>query len=251
MSHTSVEMLSSYLDGELSRGRRLRVERHLEECEDCRHRLEGMHRVVETLEGLGRISPTPCLEQQVLKSVATRAREVSLLDRLEGAAERLHIERWVWLPTFGVVIALASIVYLFSWGLQRQHQGLPVVLDAGPPASEVVQKSEAKALEAGSPAAEGGRASATQPRREAVGLADAAFDSQATEIDGRFFELHDGLWIERGVDPIEPSTSLDPSEAASSKFRDELPNLAKLERLGGPVRLRVGNQLVQLEFDRR
>ena len=113
MSHTSVEMLSSYLDGELSRGRRLRVERHLEECEDCRHRLEGMHRVVETLEGLGRISPTPCLEQQVLKSVATRAREVSLLDRLEGAAERLHIERWVWLPTFGVVIALASIVYLF------------------------------------------------------------------------------------------------------------------------------------------
>jgi hypothetical protein len=30
-----------------------------------------------------------------------------------------------------------------------------------------------------------------------------------------------------------------------------LPSLTDLELLGGPVRLRAGDQLVQLEFDRR
>ena len=93
MSHAPVEMLSSYLDGELSRERRLRVERHLQGCEECRHRLEGLHRVVQRLEGLGRISPIPYLEQQVLQSAASREQEESLRDRLERGAGRLHIER--------------------------------------------------------------------------------------------------------------------------------------------------------------
>ena len=126
-----------------------------------------------------------------------------------------------------------------------------MVLDAAPPASDAAGTSEVKTSEAESPLADSGRASATQPRREVIGLADTAFESEATEIDGRFFERHNGLWIERGVDPSEPSTSLHPSKAESSKFRDELPSLSKLERLGGPVRLRVGDQLVQLEFSRR
>jgi hypothetical protein len=81
--------------------------------------------------------------------------------------------------------------------------------------------------------------------------ADAAFRSQATEIDGRFFELQNGVWVEQGVDLREPSISLELSEAASSEWRDELPSLTELELLGGPVRLRAGDQLVQLEFNRR
>jgi hypothetical protein len=247
-------MLSSYLDGELTGDRRLRVERHLDACEECQHRLEGLHRVVQSLEGMGRISPTPYLDRQVLQGAAARVQKESMLDRLERGAQRLHIERWVWLPTFGMVIALVSIVYLFSWGLQRQNQGLPVVLEAELPASEAPEEAKSGAMERVSPTAEGSRDRSPQPRREEVGLADAAdvaHASQATEIDGRFFELQDGLWIEQGVDPHEPSISLHFSEAASSEWRDELPSLAELQRLGGPVRLRVGDQLVQLEVDRQ
>ncbi len=147
MSHAPVEMLSSYLDGELSRERRLRVERHLQDCEECRHRLDGLHRVVQRLEGLGRISPIPYLEQQVLQSAATREQEESLRDRLERGAGRLHIERWVWLPTFGMVVALVTIIYLFSWALQSQNQGLPVVLDVESPASEAPEEDTPVALE--------------------------------------------------------------------------------------------------------
>ncbi|NHZ73346.1 MAG: hypothetical protein GWP16_02615 [Nitrospirae bacterium] len=254
MSHASVEMLSSYLDGELTRKRRFRVERHLQDCEQCQHRLEGLHRVVQSLEGLGRISPAPYLEQQVLQSAATRVREESLLDRLENSAKRLHIERWVWMPTLGMVIALVSIIYLFSWGLHRQNQGLPVVLEAKVPPAEASAPVKATALERPLSLAERGRAESPQPRHEGVTLAEApgaGLASQATEIDGRRFELLDGLWIEQGVDPTEPWGSLDPSEIATFEGLEELPSLADLKRLGGPVRLRVGDQLVQLEFDRQ
>ena len=254
MSHAPVEMLSSYLDGELSRERRLRVERHLQGCEECRHRLEGLHRVVQRLEGLGRISPIPYLEQQVLQSAATREQEESLRDRLDRGAGHLHIERWVWMPTFGMVVALVTIIYLFSWALQSQNQGLPVVLDVESPASEVSEEDTPVALERASPLAEGSRAGSLQPKRDDsmhANSADAALRSQATEIDGRFFELQNGVWVEQGVDLRKPTISLEFSEAASSEWRDELPSLTELELLGGPVRLRAGDQLVQLEFDRR
>jgi len=245
-------MLSSYLDGELTRECKVRVDRHLQDCEECQHRLAGLRRVVQSLEGLGRISPTPYLEQEALRSATTGVREESLLDRLERGAGRLHVERWVWLPSFGMVIALVSIIYLFSWALQNQNSAIPVVLEVESPASEVAEEATATALEKTSPLAEGSRAGTPQPRREEARLADAAdaaLESRSTEIGGRFFELQNGIWIERGVDPMAPSMSLEPSEAASSDWRDELPSLEGLGRLGGPVRLRVGDQLVQLEFE--
>lgn len=252
MRHASVKVLSSYLDGELSRERRLRLERHLEDCEDCRHRLEGLHRVVHRLEELGRIPPAPSLQRRVLESVAGREKQESLMDRLEQGAARLHIERWVWMPTFGMVIALASIIYLFSWGLERQQQGIPVVLEAELPASEAPEKVQATASERVTPVAEGRRSSSPQRGGEAPRLADALGpepSARVSEIDGRLFELRQGVWIEQGVDPTAPAISLDPAQAATPKWQGKLPNLARLKGLGGPVRLRVGNRLVQLEFE--
>jgi hypothetical protein len=254
MRHASVEVLSSYLDGELADGRRLRVERHLQECEQCQHGLEGLRRVVQRLDGMGRISPESSLEQQVLQGVAGSARRESLLDRLERGAKRLHVERWVWMPTFGIVMALVSIMYLVSWGLHRQQQGLPVVLDAEFPPAEASEEAEAVVSEEVPPLAEGLRAMSPQPRREDVRLSDTTslgVVAHASEIGGRLFERQDGIWIEEGVDPAAPSISLDPAVAASPQWQEQLPGLAELERLGGPVRLRVGDQLVQLEFDRR
>jgi hypothetical protein len=253
MRHASVEVLSSYLDDELTVGRRQRVERHLRQCEECRQQLEGLHAVVRHLEGLSKISPAPYLAQRVLQQAAASSRQESLLDRLEKNASRLHIERWVWLPTFGMVIALVSIIYLFSLGLERQGRGLPVVLDADYPAAEASEEAVAAAPESRPPVAEQGRARSAQPTRQVMGLADAADSGLASadiEVGGTLFHLLDGVWLEAGVDPGAAFLSVAPSEAATSEWRDKLPSLEELERLGGPVRLRVGDQLVQLEFDR-
>ena len=236
MRHASVEVLSSYLDGELTSDRRRQVELHLDECQECRHRLEGLHGVVENLERLGRISPAPFLERQVLHSAATSAYPQSLMDRLEKGASRLHIERWVWMPTFGMVIALVSIIYLFSWGLERRNHGLPVVFN-----DETPEVKSADNL--GSP---------QRLRQESMlGEApDEALSPRTAQVGDRSFELVDGLWIEKGVDPRAPSMSVDPVETGAPEWLEQLPNLAELERLGGPVRLRIGDRLVQLEFNR-
>ena len=237
MRHASVEVLSSYLDGELTAVRRRQVARHLDECQECRHRLEGLHGVVENLEGLGRISPAPFLEQQVIRRAAASAHRQSLMDRLEKGASRLHIERWVWMPTFGMVIALVSIIYLFSWGLERRNQALPEVFNDETPELESSENVESP-----------------QRLREESRLGDVsdeALSPRTARVGDRSFELVDGLWIEKGVDPGAPSLSVDPVEAVAPEWLEQLPSLAELNRLGGPVRLRVGDRLVQLEFDRR
>lgn len=235
MRHASVEVLSSYLDGELTSDRRRQVERHLDECQECRHRLEGLHGVIENLERLGRISPAPLLEQQVLHSAAASAYPQSLVDRLEKGASRLHIERWVWMPTFGMVIALVSIIYLFSWGLERRHHGLPVIFNDETPELQGTDN-------VGSPQ----RLQQESMQGEAP---DAALPPRTAQVGDRSFELVEGLWIEKGVDPKAPSMSVNPAEKVVPEWWEQLPNLTELERLGGPVRLRVGDRLVQLEFE--
>jgi anti-sigma factor RsiW len=252
MRHASIEVLSSYLDGELAKERQQRLERHLRGCEECQLRLEGLHRVVRRLEDLERVGVTPCLEQLVLQGVATRGRSESLSARLEKLAGGLHIERWVWMPTLGLVIALASIIYLFSWGLHHQERGLQVVVGAEAPPSEASEEPRAEVSETLSQRAEGSRSLSVEAERDRVASPGAGLAPTAPSraIDAREFLLQDGIWIERGIDPSQPPTLLDPVEAAAPLWRGRLPNLSELERLGGPVRLRVGDQLVQVEFTR-
>ena len=252
MRHATVEVLSSYLDDELTVDRRQRVERHLRHCEECQHQLEGLHAVVRHLEGLSRISPAPYLEQRVMRNAAASSRQESLLDRLEKGASRLHIERWVWMPTFGMVIALVSIIYLFSLGLERQGRGLPVILGADHPPAETSEEPSVAASKSLPSVAEEGRARQAQPMRQELGLADTAdldLAVQSTLVGGIVFELFEGVWFEEGVDPGTAYVSLHPSAADTSQWREKLPSLEELEGLGGPVRLRAGDQLVQLEFD--
>lgn len=254
MRHASIEVLSSYLDEELAGDRRQWVDRHLRQCDECRHRLEGLHGVVRQLEGLARISPAPQLEQLVLRDAAAEARRESLAERLEKAASRLHIERWVWMPTFGIVIALASIIYLFSWGMERQTRGVPVILGTdSPPVDRSAEsdlensarpRSDLEDVQSESP-------SAVRRQVDAAEAVELQMATRSTEVEGRLFELRDGIWLEEGVDPGEVFLSLDPSQANASGWRGKLPSFKALAGLGGPVRLRAGDQLVQLEFELR
>jgi anti-sigma factor RsiW len=44
--------MSSFVDGELGSGQRLRVERHVGECEECRQLLAGLRKMLDALQGL-------------------------------------------------------------------------------------------------------------------------------------------------------------------------------------------------------
>ncbi len=66
--------MSAYVDGELGSGRRLRLERHVRECEECRRILAGLR---ETLNALHRM-PAPSGDSepnQIVAAVRLRLRE--------------------------------------------------------------------------------------------------------------------------------------------------------------------------------
>jgi anti-sigma factor RsiW len=44
--------MSAYLDGELAAGRRIRIERHVGECVECRRLLAGLRLTLEALHRL-------------------------------------------------------------------------------------------------------------------------------------------------------------------------------------------------------
>lgn len=119
-NHATAEELSAFLDGELAREKSRRVEDHLAACGECRGRLDSLGRVVTHLQRLERMTPPEGLFHQVERQVARQGRRLSLLERLEG-----RLEGWDLQPTlavtFALILALATIVYLYSVGLERQQ----------------------------------------------------------------------------------------------------------------------------------
>lgn len=67
--------MSDYLDAELAPAARVRMERHLGECADCRRLLAGLRRIVDGLYRLSR--PTPRMDAlELVASVRRRLNEV-------------------------------------------------------------------------------------------------------------------------------------------------------------------------------
>jgi predicted anti-sigma-YlaC factor YlaD len=63
-----VELVTEYLEGEMSPADRSRFEQHLNKCDGCRNYLDQMQ---ETISALGRIPPeslTPEAEHRLLKA---------------------------------------------------------------------------------------------------------------------------------------------------------------------------------------
>ncbi len=69
--------MSDYLDQELARPGRARMERHLGECAECRRLLAGLRR---TLEGLKRLSEPPPAGVDALQIAASVRARLSELD---------------------------------------------------------------------------------------------------------------------------------------------------------------------------
>jgi hypothetical protein len=121
--HLSAEILSAYLDEQLSAPERRLAEGHLGGCTDCRNRLEGLRRVAGGLRSLERVAPPAILEHSLRRHLAIDAKERGLRGRLEDRS--LAPRR---LPThfglvFATVFAFAAILYLFAHAIELNRNG--------------------------------------------------------------------------------------------------------------------------------
>jgi predicted anti-sigma-YlaC factor YlaD len=68
--HEAAELLSDYVDGDLSAFRRWRVEAHLAACEGCRTVYRTLTTTVAVLRTLGEVEPAP--QPQLVEAVRSR-----------------------------------------------------------------------------------------------------------------------------------------------------------------------------------
>ena len=207
--HENVELLSSFVDGELEAPLRRAVESHLADCPRCQERISGLRRVVEELQALEVVAPPADLSGRIRRAALLDGKRAGGLWR---SAESLR--RWtgqpLLLPLFGVVTAMAVLLYLFTAWSDR----------AGQPGTRVVVGSSRDA-----PAVE------------------MPVDGTVARLAGRTFERNEGRWIERGVDPGEVAAILDLGRPGTGSAELEV-----LRPLGGRVVLRDGDRVVEVLF---
>jgi anti-sigma factor RsiW len=133
-AHATADLLSAYLDDELSAGDGARIEEHLGACPSCRPQLDSLRRVVDSLRRLDRIAPPPALAQHVVRRVALEGARPGLLARFEDEVDRMR-PRIAILTPFAVVFALATILYFFAHTLAEVQNRAPTIVIPPPEAA--------------------------------------------------------------------------------------------------------------------
>ncbi len=231
--HASLTLLSGLLDGELDERQRSRVTAHLEDCDACRHRLDGLRRVVSRLRQVEPLPPPAELGYWVGREVADLPRRASLSERLERRARALIIQP-VLVPTVSVVLALAVIFYLLSYGVARKQEApTRIVIEPG--------------REAAAPAAtevEGEPEGLRVRRLESIAAAGAPSGGRRV-VEGRLFERVGDVWVEQGAAGSEPVERIDLRLEGSGKSAAGLEPFAVL---GGRVRLKLDARVVEVVY---
>jgi anti-sigma factor RsiW len=115
------ELLSDYLDGELSSGESLaEIEQHLETCAECQAELGSLRETLAALGGLKPAEPSPDFLQQVHQKI--RRRTKSAFDFSFGLDRKIPFEA-VSMVLLGILLAL----YLLLVVLPKEH------MDPDPP----------------------------------------------------------------------------------------------------------------------
>jgi hypothetical protein len=208
-AHADVELLSAYLDRELVEPEARELEAHLEECEECHGRLDGLRRVTADLRRIEEVEPPPELAQAVARRIAlaTDDRE-SLLDRFEDRISIFNRQSSL-LAMFGVIIALAIFMYLFSVALEQSRSDglIPVIFEDPPGASETAER---------------------------------------LEVAGRVLIRDHGRWLEDGVDAGAAARPVDLDSDAGRELLADHPELADLADLDAPAVVEVDGRVVEV-----
>lgn len=117
--HLAIELLSSYVDDEVTPRQLRLVESHLDDCTECRQRLEGLRSVAASVRRLESVAPPSTLGATLERRIRIAAREEAGRTSLEKGLGR-WLGQPVLAPVFAVVLALGAILYLFSYGLSMR-----------------------------------------------------------------------------------------------------------------------------------
>lgn len=214
--HATADSLSLYLDAALPAAERERVKVHLAGCPDCRRRLAGLRRVVAGLGRLPAAAPPEDLGARVAREVRLRGRRSGWRRLLDGelpapvvSAPPMHL--------LALILALGAIVYLFALGLERYQQRPTRIVPLANPRG----------------------ASARPPEPAAPGVA-----GESLYLLGGRFRRVEGVWVEDGLADLDPDERLSLAAPAAPVP----PEVAQLVALGAPLRLRVGEEVVEIAF---
>jgi anti-sigma factor (TIGR02949 family) len=146
-----IDLLSSYIDGEVSDGERERIGRHLAECDACRRHLGSLQGVVAMVKSVPAVAAPPDLRARVLADIAegrrprTSSAWAPLLQRFvfpagrPGAASTARAAKR-WRPARAAALAAAAaLVGLFAVNL------------LGPGPSPVVRREAARTVHQSTP----------------------------------------------------------------------------------------------------
>ncbi len=213
-THVSAELLSAYLDRQLAGPEARQLEEHLDRCERCHVRLEGLRKVVTHLQTLDPLTPPSGLQAAVARRIQLSDRQPNLLDRFEQGISIFDRQSPI-LAMFAVIIALAMFIYLFSYALHQDQSGSIEVIFQDPP---------------GAAAAE-----------------DQAIGSRLTAGGRQLVWSVGGLWVEEGadVDAVARTLAVDSDEGRD--FLAAHPELADLAALDRSVVIRLGGEIVRLD----
>lgn len=188
--HATAEVLSAYLDDELSREEGRWLDDHLEACESCRAHLASMRRVVSTLRRVERTAPPPVLTQYVQRRIALAGRPASRLERLEERLRAVPQASSIFF-TFALVTALAVLVYFFAHSVDRSQRPRTALVVATAPQPEIAP-------------------------------------GEVRPAAGRTFQWNDGVWREVGLDQRVADFHVEADSPAGREILSLFPDLAEL-----------------------
>src|SRR5262245_14406841 len=118
----SEELLSAYLDGELTPAEKSEVERSLEAAPKLRERLEDLAEVGQAIRSLPRPGAPSDLRRQVLAEISQRTRRAVSPASYSTRPSRRHV--WQWIGALVAACVVVGAVAIWSVGGRRPGEAV-------------------------------------------------------------------------------------------------------------------------------
>ena len=191
-----IELLSCYIDGEVSPEERAVVEKHIGECESCRKLVEEMASIRRALSELTGADVPPDLHEGIMKAVTAVRKSPSTFDQKRGSRPQWNWLGWMkharpsWVMP-AVAGALAMLMVVGSFGIIRDLATKRGAVSPQYRADETSKEGES------SPASQSG--STSDQAQKSLRLAEGATQPGATGPAGEEVYSASALVTERKV----------------------------------------------------